>query len=253
MEIRAERPHAYPKDLSAAQVNALQQCLDLHKIRICCLSGITGNPTHEARKVSWIDSDRHRQEERIQYTRECLRLAAAMGIPCILTEAGGIVSRDMQREGAWDLCVNNVARVLPLAEKLGVTLIIQSEPGFLIESTEHLLDFLRDLDFHPRLKANMDVGNVYCAGEDILDSWMKISPHAAHIHLADIAVSKIYRYVPLGEGILDIPRFLEKVSDAGYNGFATVRLDFSDQKAEDVVTASADYLRRKGFLAKKPE
>ena len=52
-----------------------------------------------------------------------------------------------------------------LAERLGVLLLIEPEPGLLIERFDQYLEFAGAID-SPWLGLNFDIGHAYCMGED---------------------------------------------------------------------------------------
>lgn len=253
VEIIADRPHAFPADLSAAQVTALNQNLEQRKMRVCNLNSAVVTALPEANDPSWLEEDWQLREMRIRYTLDCFRLAAAMGVPHVSTVAGGRIPQTMTQLDAWRLFVANMHRVLPMAIKLGVCLLIQAEPGYLLETSAHVLDLLKELDFPEYLKVNFDAGHYFCVGEDPCEAWEKLKAHVVHVHLEDIPATRAHRHLQLGEGAMDIPGFLHHLQAGQYEGFVTVRVAAHEQRAEDAVQASAHYLQKHGFLPNQAE
>ena len=72
-----------------------------------------------------------------------------------------------------------------LAEKLEVFLLIEPEPGLLIERFEQYLEFAGRID-SPWVGLNFDIGHAYCVGEDPQDWIARMAPHTKHYHLEDI-------------------------------------------------------------------
>jgi len=93
VEIVADRPHAFPEELSAAAVAQLNQCLADKKIKVCNLNSSVVTAMSEVINPSWLEENWQHREIRIRYTLDCLRLAAAMGVPTISTNAGGEIPR----------------------------------------------------------------------------------------------------------------------------------------------------------------
>ncbi|MCK8601187.1 sugar phosphate isomerase/epimerase family protein [Desulfoferrobacter suflitae] len=253
IELMADRPHAFPDDLSAARTAHLNQCLTEQKMRVCNLNSAIVTAISDIHNPSWLEEDWQHREARIRYTLDCLRLAAALGIPCVSTNAGGEIPETMNQEEAFRLFVANMHRVLPLAGKLGVKLLIEPEPGLLIETSEQMLRFLKELEFNEFLSINFDAGHFFCLGEDPCQSWEKLRCYVTHVHLDDIPANRSHRHVQLGEGDLDIPALLRSIEASDYRGHVTVRVDSYDQKPEEIVAASAEYLREKGFMSKRDE
>ena len=252
VELIADRPHAFPRDLTAGKVTDLNQCLEQRKLRVSNLNSCVVTSIGDYQNPSWISVDWREREERINYTLECLRMAAAMGIPGVSTETGTEpVHEAMNREDAVGLFIGGMHRVLPLAQKLGVKMLIQPEPDSLIQTTEQALDFLKKMESQSSLRLNFDAGHFYCVGEDPCEAWEELKSYVAHVHLDDIPSNRTHRHIQLGEGAMDIPAFLSCLRRDNYEGYVTIKLDSYEQRAEDVVLASARYLSEKGFFEGK--
>ncbi len=247
IELIADRPHAYPEDLTAAQITALNQSLEQKKMKVVnldsCAIAVLGDRLHP----SWLEEDWKLRETRIRYTLDCMRLAAAMGIPHVTTQAGGQIPDTMTRFEADRLLVANMHRMLPLARKLGVKLLIEPEPEMLIETSDQALKLHNELGSPENLGVDFNVGHFFCAGEDPCEAWKKLKPIVAHVHLEDIPEDRTHRHALLGEGVLDISGFLGCLQESGYNGWVTVKLDSFEKRADETALASAHYLQGKGF------
>lgn len=248
VELLADRPHAYPEDISAAESARLMECLGQRKLKICNLSACSVSALGVKDHPSWLEEDWVQRETRIRYTLDCMRLAAAMGVPSVSTIAAGRIPSTMNRTDAWRLFVANMQRVLPLARKLAVKVLIQPEPEMLIERSEEILGFLGEFAMDSFLQVDFNLGHFYCAGEDPLDAWEDLKSHVGIIHIEDVPADRKHKHVQLGEGSLDLQGFLRRVREAEYEGYVVVKLDSYDQNPEDVVLGSAEYLKRAGFL-----
>lgn len=248
VELMADRPHAFPKDFTASQISDLIECMARRRLRVCNLNSAVVMALGDAQSPSWTDADMQKRDRRIQYTMECLRLATALGIPSVSTEPGGSPVPEVgARKSAWALLAANIRRVLPLAEKLGVPLLIQPEPGTLLASSEDIVTFLKELGSPAYLKVNFDAGHFFCVGEDPCESFDKLKEHVAHVHLEDVPANRGHRHIQLGEGVMDIRGFLQCLQSSGYEGYVTIKLDAYERRAEEMVVASAHYLEEKGF------
>jgi sugar phosphate isomerase/epimerase len=254
VELMGDRPHAFPRDLTAGKVSELNQCLEQRRLRVSNLNSCVVTSAGEMNNPSWISVDWQERENRIQYTLECLRLAAAMGIPSISTESGALPAHEaMNQKEIVNLFMGGMNRLLPLAGKLGVKILIQPEVLTLIETTEQALEFFKGLPPSGVLKIGLDAGHCFRIGEDPCESWEKLKAYVAHVHLDDISSDSAHRHIQLGEGVMDIPGFLRCLQRDDYKGYVTIKLDCFEQRAEEVVLASARYLREKGFLEAPPE
>lgn len=253
VEFLADRPHAYPGDIKAAESARIMACLGQRKLKVCNLNACTVAALGVQDHPSWLEEDWIQRETRIRYTLDCLRLSAAMGIPTVSTLAAGRIPSTMNRTEAWRLFVANMQRVLPLARKLTVKVLIQPGPELLMEHSEETLAFLREFEMDPFLQVDFNLGNFYCAGEDPLEAWEALKSYVGIIHIEDVPADRKHKHVQLGEGSLDLKGFLERVRDAEFSGYVVVKLDSYDQNPEDVVLASAEYLKRAGFMPQRLE
>ncbi|HAA04283.1 MAG TPA: hypothetical protein DCZ69_00880 [Syntrophobacteraceae bacterium] len=253
VELMADRPHAFPKDLSAERINALNQCLAGRKLEVSNLNSATVTSLEESHNPSWVDEDWQVREQRIHYTLDCLRLAAAIGVPQVSTQGGGPIPAGSTYWESFRLFVANLHRVLPLARKLGVKLLIEPTPGMLLENSDHLLDLLAELGFSDFLQVSFDIVHFYCAGENPLTAWEKLKDHVSLVRLSDTTDQSPHTHVALGEGMLDLPAFLSAVRQSDFEGYVTIQPEGNEQLADKVAFGAADYLQRAGFMDARSE
>src|SRR5262249_5168190 len=138
VEIMADVPHAWPACLLEEQKQAIRQALADHQLAISNVNAFMMKPTSDSRQRYWhpsrIEPHRHYRQIRIDHTMRSLTLARELGSPCITTEPGGPV----EPGGSWSAALNRFVEALkPVAdhaEKEGVLLLIEPEPGLLVET-----------------------------------------------------------------------------------------------------------------------
>ena len=121
-------------------------------------------------------------------------------------------------------------------------LAVEPEPGLLIESAKEFLEFVRGFS-HPTLACNCDVGHLFCVGEDPATAIGWLGGLVAHVHLEDIAASRVHQHLPPGAGAIDLAAVRAALRAIGYDGFVTVELYPYVQSAAQVAQAAYDYLR----------
>ena len=249
VEIVADRPHAFPDDFNAARLAAVNEILGRHKLKVCGFNSCVVTSMPDSHNPLWIEEDWESRERRLKYTLDCMRMAATMGVPRVVTLAAGSLSMFMNREEGLRLFAAYLKRVVSPARKLGVRLLIEPEPGMLLETAEQTLEFLNDPAFEKEFGICFDVGHFFCAGEDPCAAWGKLNSQVECIHLSDISSNRSHRHIQLGEGDMDLPRFLHCVNESGYSGPVVVKLDSYDQRTGEIVAGAAGYLRKHGFMA----
>lgn len=226
VEIMADVPHAWPAYLLPEQKQAIRDVLAASKLAISNVNAFMMHAVNDPRQKywhpSWIEPDAHYRQIRIDHTKRALTLAKELGAPCITTEPGGPL------EGRpWGECLKLFVEVLkPVvehAEKEGVPLLVEPEPDLLIETADQYLEFTRRIQ-SPMLGLNFDIGHFYCVKDEPAPTVHKLKEHIRHVHLEDIAATRVHHHLIPGEGVIDFGGTLKALEDVGYAGWVTVEL-----------------------------
>ena len=193
---------------------------------------------------SWIEEDEDFRKIRLDYTLKCVDLAAKLGVATISTEPGGPLD-GMSRGLAMEIFMEELDKAVAYADRQGVTILIEPEPGLLIETSAQFMDFVTDFGAH-RVGLNFDIGHFYCVGDDPAQKVVELRDHIRHFHLEDIPVSREHRHIALGQGGVDIPRVLSRIESIGYDGFVTVELYPYQASAPEIARQSIHYLESIG-------
>lgn len=223
IEIMADRPHAWPYDLNPADVRRIRDALARHRLHISNLNAFTMHAAGDTWNPSWIDPDPRRRALRIAHTRQCLALAEALEVPHISTEPGGPLPPGMTREEGLRLFREGLRSVENEARSRGVSILIEPEPGLLIETGDEFELFFAGLD-EEVFGLNLDVGHLFCVGEDPAAACRRFAGTFSHVHLEDIPSTREHRHLVPGEGALPLSPVLYALNAEGYAGFVTVEL-----------------------------
>ena len=180
--------------------------------------------------------------ERILHTQNVIRMAGKLGVRTISLQPGGPQGH-LERETALRRYEAGLRECLPLAEECGVTLMVEPEPGLLIQHSEECVEFLRRVS-HPHLKMNCDLGHFYCVGEDPATVVRECREWIAHIHLEDIKENRVHQHRIPGEGAMEWGGIFRAIREIGYEGWVTVELYPYESTAEEAGRRAFEYLRR---------
>ncbi len=227
LELLADVPHAWPAGLLDERRVAIRRCLDEHGLEIANINAFMMNAVADPRQPywhpSWIETDSHYRAIRREHTKRALRLAAELQAPSIQTEPGGPLLEGQSRKAATDLFYDELMPCVELAEELEVLLLIEPEPGLLIETFPQYLEFAARVD-SPWVGLNFDIGHAYCVGEDP-ELWVqRMAPHTRHYHIEDIAASRKHAHLIPGRGAVNLGAVLAEIEKTNYNGWVTVEL-----------------------------
>jgi sugar phosphate isomerase/epimerase len=182
-----------------------------------------GDPRQPYWHPSWIDLDPHYRAIRREHTKRALQLAAELGAPHITTEPGGPLFTGQTWESAADIFYDELMPCLELAERLGVPILIEPEPGLMIERFDQYRTFVERID-SPLVGLNFDIGHAYCVGEDPQEWIATMQGHTRHYHLEDIASTRVHEHLVPGRGAIDFAATLAEIQATGYDGWLTVEL-----------------------------
>jgi sugar phosphate isomerase/epimerase len=251
VEIMADVPHAWPAFLLDEQKQALRDALAKNRLAISNVNAFMMHAVNDARQrywyPSWIEPDPHYRRIRIDHTMRALTLARELGAPCITTEPGGPVEPGGSWSAALKLFVEGIKPVAEHAEKEGVLLLVEPEPGLLIETADQFLEFMKHID-SPAVGMNFDIGHAYCVRDDPATTIPRVAKYIRHFHLEDIAATRVHHHLIPGEGAIDFAAALRAIRDMKYQGWVTIELYPYVENPDEAATLA---LRRiKDILAK---
>jgi sugar phosphate isomerase/epimerase len=227
VEIMADVPHAWPAGLLDADKRAIRTALETHGLEISNMNAFMMKAVADARQPywhpSWIETDRHYRQIRVDHTRRCLTLARELGAPNVTTEPGGPVAPGDSWSQALRLFVEGLKPVAEHAEKEGVRLLVEPEPGLLIENADQFVELMDHIE-SPHVGLNFDVGHFFCVGDDVPATIRRLAPFIGHFHLEDIAATRVHHHLIPGEGAIDFQAVFHAMRTIDYDGWVTIEL-----------------------------
>ncbi|MCX7427724.1 MAG: sugar phosphate isomerase/epimerase [Planctomycetia bacterium] len=227
LELLADVPHAWPAGLLPGRTRAIRECLDRFGLEIANVNGFMMNAVADPRQPywhpSWIEPDPDYRAIRREHTKRALHLAAELGAPSIQTEPGGPLREGESWAAAAEVFYRELMPCVEVAEKKQVFLLIEPEPGLLVERFEQYLEFAGRVD-SPWLGLNFDVGHAFCVGEDPVQWIPRMAEHTKHYHIEDIAATRRHAHLIPGRGAIDLGAALHEIEASGYDGWVTVEL-----------------------------
>jgi sugar phosphate isomerase/epimerase len=179
--------------------------------------------------------------ERLDRLRWALDRTVALGLSDLMLHAGFLPEPDDPDRGPF---LETLRAAAGLAAAKGVTLAFETG-----QETAALLRRTLDELSQPNLKVNFDPANMllYDKGDPIAAVAL-LGPDIRSVHVKDgrrpAVAGQWGQEVPLGQGEVDIPRFLRALRDVGYRGPLFVEREVGDQAARvRDIGAGLDLLR----------
>jgi len=231
VEILCDIPHAFPLPLNEVKIAEIKEALMNKNLEISNLNAFTLFGIKDTYHPSWIEESLDYRNIRIDHTINCLKLANKLGAENISIEPGGPIENSYNRRECLKIFKEGINNVLPIAEDEKVKILIEPEPGLLIENSGEFLEFIKNFNSE-YIGLNFDIGHFDCVNEDPSKLVSKLSEYIHHFHLADIK-DKVHNHLIPGLGSINFKEIVQSINDIGFDGFITVELyPYKDNPSE---------------------
>lgn len=175
-------------------------------------------------------------KERIQKTKQLLDLGVDLETPIMSTHIG--VIPEVPDSEAWKTMMESLIMVGEYAVKTGTCIATETGP----ESPELMAKFLKQANC-PGLKVNYDPANLVMSGFDPVKGVYELRDFIVHTHAKDAVrlPDGTPKEVPLGEGEVPFPLYIQALKEIGYDGFFTIEREVGDNPVVDIIAAK-DFL-----------
>ena len=129
------------------------------------------------------------------------------------------------------------------AEKEGVLLLVEPEPGLLIENADQFLELMQHFD-SPALGLNFDIGHSYCVSEEPATTIPRLAKYLRHVHLEDIGSNRVHQHLTPGKGVIDFNAIFTALKQIHYQGWVTVELYPYETTAAGVAKLAWEHLQK---------
>lgn len=156
-----------------------------------------------------------------------IRNTYLLGGSSVLLVPGRVSGADETHQHVWDRSIAEVRKILPLASRLGVRILIETVWNGFCESPEKFRDYL-DAFNNPWVGAYFDIGNMqkFAPAEE----WIRtLGNRTVKLDIKDWG--KKNGFCRLGEGDVDWDKVRTALHEVGFSGWAT--REGSDKSLED--------------------
>ena len=245
VEIMADKPHMRPDAFTDAEARDLGRLIADLGLSVSNVNNFTGFAFADGDTYhpTWVEPDGADRQRRVDFTRRAIELTAMIGGERVSLQPGGpYVGRDL--DTLHDLFAEGIAACVEHARAHGVALGIEPEPGLLIERADQFDRFKRRyFADEPTVVMNCDIGHHYCVREPPEDVIRTHHDWIGHVHVEDIADSRVHQHLVPGDGVIDFPAVFAALDEVGYAGWVTVELYPYTSTATDVARRAFAHLR----------
>jgi inosose dehydratase len=174
--------------------------------------------------------------EELHRIRRAAELAATFGAQRLVVGGGA-----RRASGTQDLDYERLAaaldRVTDIAEEHGLTASYHPHLTTIVESPDELARLL------PRTRIGFcpDTAHLAAGGGDPAALIRRYPDRIRHVHLKDLRLDP-FGWLPLGQGVLDLPDIVRAVQESGYDSWLIVELDDYDGDPREAAEISKTYL-----------
>ncbi|WP_458763515.1 sugar phosphate isomerase/epimerase family protein [Cupriavidus basilensis] len=187
--------------------------------------------------------------EEVEDLNRHTEIAAAIGAKVMRICCGGRRTRPAEWGTHKGKLVPLLRNAIAHAEQHGVVLAIENHIDFL---ADELVELIQTID-SPWLGVCLDTANNLRMLEDPMVAIEKLAPYARATHVKDVAARSgnprefaFWPSVPLGKGLIDIPRTFDVLRKHGYTGLLALEIDYLHPAFggdEQAIADSLDYMR----------
>ncbi len=229
-----------PESLTPARRGELRDIIASNGLTVSALCGDLGGGFADPAQNKW----------RVEKSKRIMDLAKELGTHVITTHIGVVpASPDHPR---WKILQEACEALGEYGDSVGAYFAVETGP----EPAAVLRRFLDSL--HSRsVRVNLDPANLaMVTGDDPVRAVGILGEYIVHTHAKDgvllragnpeityrmippdADVGPEFKEVPLGEGSVDFPRYLQALDAVGYHGFLTIEREVGEQPERDIRTA----------------
>jgi sugar phosphate isomerase/epimerase len=182
------------------------------------------------------------RERRVDLLRRAIDIGADLGAEAVSCWAGTPPPM-VDSSTAWQRLVAGCAAVVGHADRSGVTLGFEPEPGMLVETIDQWSQLRDALGRPPRFGLTLDIGHCRCVEPDpVPDCVRKAAPHLVNVQIDDMRRG-VHEHLELGQGEIDFPPVLAALRDVQYLGLVAVELPRHSHAAPEVAARALAFLQ----------
>ena len=213
-----------PTKLSAKEIGEASQATDMP------VHGVV-DMKHWAVRLSSPDA-KVRDEGR-GHLEQAIRDAKSFGGDSVLLVPGAVRGKDETHDHVWQRSVVEIRKVLPLASRLGVRVLIENVWNGFCETPDQLRDYIDDID-SPWVGVYFDIGNV-----------RKFSPSEEWVRTLESRIVKLdvkdwgkqNGFCKIGDGDVNWPEVRKALAEINFSGWSTAEVAGGGrERLQDIAT-----------------
>jgi sugar phosphate isomerase/epimerase len=229
------------------QLSRVRQMLARYELRSVIETGARFllDPWHK-HQPTLLNADADEAGRRFDFLCRSMDIAAELGSDAV-SFWSGTPPQEEDRQVLLTRLAGQCLRLCDHADRRGVRLAFEPEPGMLIDTMPRFAELQRQVT-HPRFGLTVDIGHLHCQGEvPIADQLRRWRPFLWNIHIEDMRRG-VHDHLMFGEGEIDFGPVFRELRESGYAGGIHVELSRHSHDAVATARRALDFLRRASGL-----
>jgi sugar phosphate isomerase/epimerase len=179
---------------------------------------------------------------RLDFLYRALAIGADLGAEAVSLWAG-VPPSGLDSRLAWNRLAAGCARVVDAADRHGVPLGFEPEPGMLVQTIADWTRLRDELGAPPRFGLTLDIGHCQCLERaSVAECVAMAGPDLVNVQIDDMRRG-VHEHLEFGRGEIVFPPVLRALADAGYRGLVAVELPRHSHASPTVAAESLAFLR----------
>jgi sugar phosphate isomerase/epimerase len=197
------------------------------------------DPWHK-HEPTLMTADLAERSRRITFYQHAIDIAAELRSDCVSLWSG-VVHQKLDKDGSFVWLIEGLKPILEHAERRGVTIGFEPEPGMFIDTMARYQELIERVDA-AQFRLTLDIGHLHCQGETpIADQIRRWGSQLVNVHIEDMKAG-MHEHLMFGEGEIDFPPILAALQEIGYTGGVQVELSRHSHMAPQAARRTFDFL-----------
>jgi sugar phosphate isomerase/epimerase len=197
------------------------------------------DPRHK-HEPTLMTADPAERSRRVAFYRHAIDIATELKSDCVSLWSG-VLRKNLPQDDAFFRLVDGLKPVLEHAERRGVTIGFEPEPGMFIDTMHRYQQLIERIDA-PCFRLTLDIGHLHCQGETpIADQISRWRSRLVNVHIDDMKAG-VHEHLKFGDGEIDFPPILTALREFGYAGGVHVELSRHSHVFPEAARQSRDFL-----------
>jgi L-ribulose-5-phosphate 3-epimerase len=224
-----------------AEIDRVRSLLNRYEMRSVIETGARFLlDTWHKHEPTLMTADAAERSRRVVFYRHATDIAKELKSDCVSLWSG-VLHQDLPQDDAFLRLVEGLKPVLEYADRRGVTIGFEPEPGMFIDTMARYQRLVEQIDA-PCFRLTLDIGHLHCQGETpIADQIRRWGSRLVNVHIEDMRAG-VHEHLMFGDGEIEFPPVLAALRKIGYTGGVHVELSRHSHMAPEAARQAFDFL-----------